>query len=351
MIYLILIAILSIFIPSRVEAEPYIAVREGMKCAQCHVNRTGGGKRTPYGLIYSQTLLPMKTMSPEGQAPLLDGKINDFISVGGNFRVDDLTLFEYTSTTGETVESSNRLNMAEANVYLQMDLIKDFLMFYIDETVAPTSQNREAFGMVTIPDHDAYLKFGRMFLPYGLRLLDDGAFVRNRTGYTFNRQDVGVEVGFTPGRYLFLMNVTNNQLTLLGSIAHRRFRLGASYGQSTEIGDRFVAGGFGGVHIDRMTFLGEVDFIRENEIDRLALLAEVNYLLRTGLNAKIAYEFFDRNRDVENARDGQERVIFGVEPFLTQFLQVGIFYQLNRFIPQNAAQNQDRLLLQLHVFF
>jgi len=100
-----------------------------------------------------------------------------------------------------------------------------------------------------------------------------------------------------------------------------------------------------------MTFLGEIDFIRDADIDRIALLAELNCLLTNGFNSKFTYEFFDRNRDVSNSRDGQERLTFGVEPFLTQFIQVGLFYRINRFIPQNASQNQDQLTLQLHFFF
>jgi len=336
---------------STLSAEPYIAMREGLKCAQCHVNKTGGGKRTPYGLIFSQNFLPMKSVSVEGQPALFDGRLNEFISTGANLRVTGVSLFEYASPAGDQVESSSSIQLTEADVYLQVDLVKDFLTLYLDEIVSPSALNRESFGMVTMEPLGAYVKAGRMLLPYGLRLLDDDAFVRDRTGYSFNRHDVGIEVGITPGPCLAVANVTNSRLTLLGSATYRRFTLGGSYGQSTEQGDDFTVGAFGGTTLRPFTFLGEVDLIREGEIDQIALLAEIDCLVRTGLNAKFTYEFFDRNRDVANSRDGQERFTIGVEPFLTQFLQAGLFYRINRFIPQGLSPNQDSLILQIHTFF
>ncbi len=131
----------------------------------------------------------------------------------------------------------------------------------------------------------------------------------------------------------------------------RRFRAGGSYARSTQRSGQYVVGVFGGTNFGRITVLAEGDFITSDSIDRFAGLAELNVLVVQGFNFKTTYEFFDRNMDVPNDHDGQERITFGVEPFLMQFLQLSIFYRVNRFIPQADVENQDQLTLQLHAFF
>ncbi len=333
-----------------VKAEPYLAIRTGYKCSQCHVNQTGGGKRTEFGVIYAQTRLYTKQITSKKRSTFFDGKLNDLISVGANFRADDVSIFRFENSQAQA-DFSNSTRISEANLYLQMDVIPDALSVYIDQTVAPAASNREFFGLIQGLPLASYLKVGQMLLPYGFRLLDDDAFIRNETGYTYNLSGTGVELGLEPGPLSLIANVTDNRLSLVGSTVYRRVRFGGSYGRNLRRTGDYVLGAFAGVNFGRFTLLGEGDFIHRNNVDRFAGIAELNFLIRQGINFKAAYEFFDRNTDVSNERDGQERITLGVEPFVTQFLQLGIFYRINRFVPQNARLNQDQLTLQFHVFF
>ena len=54
---------------------------------------------------------------------------------------------------------------------------------------------KNAFG------ENTYIKAGKFFLPYGWRLQDDEAFIRETTGFNFNNSDIGVEVGFEPDSF------------------------------------------------------------------------------------------------------------------------------------------------------
>src|SRR5436309_10503892 len=82
-------------VASQARAEPYLMVREGAKCSACHTNQTGGGKRTAFAHIHAHDiehdldLLPV----PPGVKPF-NGEINSYASIGGDLRVQNITVFQ-----------------------------------------------------------------------------------------------------------------------------------------------------------------------------------------------------------------------------------------------------------------
>jgi len=349
-----------------VNAEPYLAVRNGFKCSQCHVNRTGGGKRTDFGFVFSQTALPI--LKPRPGEPGLLGKLRSpmqtgFMSFGGNFRLNSRAKFHDDAG----IANDAGFDVSEGNLYVQAKF-GESLSFYIDENVAPgAASNREAFGLIENLPADGYLKFGRMLLPYGLRLLDDDAFIRQVTGFTYANQDLGIEFGVEPGALSAVVAVSNGsqggtennqnkQISTIVQWVKPHYRAGGSVSVNRGSGsERRVAGAFAAGSRGRFTVLLEIDHIldRDNatgvKVDQIVGFSELDFLIKRGLNLKLTYEIHDPDLDLtENHRD---RFTFGVEAFPIAFTQFSLFYYLPRDIPQNTLEDDDTLLLQAHFFF
>jgi len=351
------------------QAEPYIAVRTGFKCSQCHVNQTGGGKRTEYGFVYSQYKLLMKSALTEYQAFSFDPKLNASVSTGANFRIVQSRSLDYKwnptpaqdSAGLDTVDLRSRDNsdIKEGNLYLQLDLVRNFFTLYLDQTMSPSTASREMWAMVRLPSR-SYFKFGKMLLPYGFRLMDDEAFVRKVTNYTYNNSGVGYEAGLEPGPLSLVVNVTSTQLSSVGSLVFnnfpivRTFRIGGSYGtdiRKTKRSWNNTKGMFAGFSLGMFTVLGEHDLIRADSVNKEADFMEVNFLPMQGLNFKATYEYLWPDKVVPKANSGDRRLVFGVESFITQFLQLGLYYRQNDGPPQIGNNNQDEISGRFHAFF
>lgn len=339
-------------------AEPYIAVRTGLKCSQCHVNGTGGGKRTEYANVYSQYKLLMASPLNDSLPYSFDPKLNKSVSLGANFRVEQIHTTDYTYGAA-TAKSVDDPVIRESNLYVNIELVKNFLSAYVDETVGSSVANREMYGTIT-PTSRSWFKFGNMLLPYGLRLMDDAAFVRDATKYTYSRSGLGYEVGYEPGPFSFVANITGDNASAVGSVVLQRtpivrtLRLGGSYGGGIRKADRGKVqtyGAFGGFALGMFTFLAERDYIQNDTLHSVADYAELDFLPVQGANFKFVAEFLWPDTDIPRTQNGRVRTSVGFEPFLTQFLQVGLYYRKNEWIPQNLKANQDEIFGRLHVFF
>jgi len=344
---------LVLLAPSDLTAEPHLSVRTGLRCSQCHVNRTGGGARNSFGSMYAQTRLPMWRKAYQGRM------LNSFLALGGNLRV---------RATGTPSDSLQRTSLAvtEASLQLEARVVQDVLTFYLDQSVGPGgASTREAFGLIESLPLEGYIKAGKFFLPFGMRLIDDDAFIRQRTGFSYRTSDIGLELGIEPGPLSLFAALTNGtqgagetnsskQFTTSAALIFRHWRVGgsASFNRGST-GRRDVAGGFAGITFGRFTVLGEADWIFDTPdegefLDQFAAYVEGNFLVTPGLNLKTTYGFLDPNVDIgENAR---VRWRFGAEWFPIPFLQVSGFYTLLEDIPQ-ATTDLDRLSLELHAFF
>lgn len=342
------------------EKEPYLAIRTGLKCSACHVNRTGGGMRNDFGSVYGGSNLPLNT----GGFQFQNRALNDWLRVGSNFRLTGT--YTIPNKTPRTALEINR-----GNVYLEAKLLDQKLTLYFDQTLAPgTSASREVFALIDWLPVSGYAKVGKFFLPSGLRLLDDQEFIRSQTGFTMHAPDQGVELGFEPGPFSIVASVTNGssgtvenddgkQVTGSAAWVSRRVRLGASASHKSQSGQSNidVFGGFGGLSVGPFSFLGEVDLIRGAssegpDVDQLAVFGEGDVLLTQGVNAKVTYGYHDRN--VDRADDARTRARFGLEVFPIPYFQLSGFYVLRDDIPETeplSLPQDDQIVVELHLFF
>ena len=366
-------AVASVLAPAVVWAEPYLMMRTGAKCSACHTNQTGGGKRTAFAHIHGKDILHDLDLLPvpPGLKPF-NGELNSYVSIGGDLRVRNTTVFADQPNAAGRVPSnrafrrgvsSNEIDLNEALLYLQVDLLPDLVTFYLDEDVTNGATTREAFGLVRgfLP-WDTYLKAGRLFPTFGLRVQDDQAYVRTNTGFTFKNPDDGIEFGTQPGPFFLATSITNAQSGDKDVLASfnaygvfedipvvRSITAGGSFARINH--KRSVGALYGGSNLWQFTYLGELDFIDDRTStdarrDQYASYAELDWLLLDWLNLRGTFEFLkvagDRN---------QTRYTIGAEPFINRVIQPRIQYRINNAPGSEPDLNTTELIVELHLWF
>jgi len=341
------------------KSEPYLAAQMGLKCAQCHVNPTGGGMRTVFGNTFAQTQLAARRLG--GEEDLWTGQVMKFLSVGGNARAN----YNYTDVPHQ--DSTSDFAVEEARAYLDFGVIPNRLSVYVDQLLAPgNSTNMEANIRYWVTENSVYVKAGRMYLPFGYRFEDDNAFVRQISGINMQAPDEGVELGFEKGSWSTQFAISNGnggapesdtgkQITARTEYVGSVWRAGVSaVSNDTDAGDRFGGGLFGAYRAGPVTLLGEVDYFDDDSIglngqQLMGLLAEADWKLRQGHNLKFTFEWLDPNDDVDEDEQTRTSLLYEWSPI--QFIQLRGGVRLYDGQSQNDLQNRTQAFVQLHGFF
>jgi hypothetical protein len=373
-----------LLLPSLLLAEPHFAYKEGYKCSSCHVNQTGGGKRTAFGLLYTQTDLQPLWAKGTAKAEGFSAQLGPSISMGADFMAVHKTAFAVEGEgtpagTGPTIyaqDGGNSFDLPGGQLYFEVALAPEVVSLYVDEIVTPAgAQSREAFILWKQLPLNGYLKAGRMLLPFGIRVWDDEAFTRQVTGFNFDNQDLGVELGLEPGNASFSLALTNgtqgarddNQakaFSSVGSVYLGNLVVGGSFALNKAQGIRRVAlGPFASAHIGPLTVMGEADWLRDKaaaEQQQLVAYGSLDCWLRQGLNLRLRYDFHDpyyRYRAPGAAKaekleeDERSRIRLGADALITPFVSASAHYHLLKSIPQDLRGNTDSFVLALHAFF
>jgi hypothetical protein len=326
---------LAAIAPGSVHAEPYFAVRQGVTCITCHVNATGGGMRNAFGNTWGQRVLPARFIET-GAAENWTGSLNPYLALGGNLRANA----SYVDVPNEP--STNDFDIQELRLYLLVEPIPQRFSVYVDQRVAPdNTRNLEAWGRYWFSDHRWYVKGGQMFLPFGLRLEDQSAFVRAASGINLTAPDRGVEVGLETTHWSAQLVVSNGagaeggtetdegkQVTLRAEHVQSAWRAGASFSHNdTDVGDRDLTGVFGGLRTGPIAWLAEADYIEDKGVaagrrTQWAGLLEANWGYRPGHNLKLTAEYNEPDEDVDDDEQNRWSVVWEYAP--VQFLQLRV---------------------------
>ena len=361
-------------------AEPYLAVRKGLQCQACHVNPTGGGKRNTYGNQFAQLELPAndwsattwlttardssgidkKTTDEMGAATSSEeprsywsGDFGPYVSIGADFRGG-----LYGTDIPNQPDSVEFIH-DETLVYIELRLVENILTIYIDEQIAPnTAFNRESYGLFRFDNQKYYAKAGKFFLPYGLRLEDDMAFIRRAPGINFFTPEQGVEAGLEINDWSAHFAITEGtgsgtgkRYSMLGNYVKDTWRIGSSFNfNDADQGDKRMANIFAGLHFEPVTWLAEVDYINDGAtgMKMRAGLLEANIDVGKGQNIKITLEYLDPNTAVPEDQQTRNSLVWELTP--VQFTQVRLGFRDLSGITSIDTQNTKEFFVQLHLF-
>ncbi|PUA27889.1 MAG: hypothetical protein B0W54_15330 [Cellvibrio sp. 79] len=341
-------------------AEPYLAIKNNTQCSTCHINPAGGGARTTFGAYYGTHVLPQTA----GSLNLFDaGNLSETLRIGADLRA------QYNQSDRDEGEDTRGFETQSGQLYVVLQPKDSRFSLYIDEQVAPGGAlNRETFILTKLKGNH-FLKVGRIMLPYGIRLEDDSAFIRQASGFNFDTGDNGVELGLQYSKTLFNIAVSNGSSGLanddknlqlltraeyLGSI----WRAGATaLYNDAETGARTQANIFGGFNWQGFVFLAEMDLINDESIEnipgedqqqRVGLL-EINREISKGYNIKLTTEFLDPDTHINENHRTRHSLLLEYTPFANLQLRGGL--RKGDDIPQREAGNYLDAFVQLHFYY
>ncbi len=359
-------------------ALPRFAVRTGSKCQSCHVNPSGGSMRQAYGVQYGREKLPVPEWSKDYSLDDFSNLIGNVLGIGADFR----TL--YFSQKSSTATTSAFWQM-QGDLYLNLHVAKK-VSFYLSKGLY---SGFEAFALLDLLPARGSIKVGKFTPAFGTKLDDHTTFIRTYTGFSpeLARPELtGVEAAVSPGPVTVMGGVYNSADGFGSAVGNSKAFLGRAeamlggdnnihvgFGgdvyyngilpssvlqRMSEVGTVSVSGtpkntiygGFGSISIGELAVFGEADWmtIRSDlpDIKSFVCYLEADYPVVTGVDIKLAYDFFDP--DINLKTGTITRYTAGVEFFPLPGVEVRPLYRF--FNGTNITQKNEVDIL-LHLYF
>ncbi len=331
--------VLFLIIAATLQSLPRLAAEQSLACKTCHINPNGGGARTEFGnhavAFHELTLQKTKKYFEKSyHSPRISKSV--------------LTGFDYRYLVLE----GGRVFRMQTDAYLTFEPYQD-LMYHMRFWEFGVNEN---YMLLYLKQQKYYLKVGRFYPAYGLRIADHKTYVRERIGFGSNVYldgiSVGAEIGgsniavefFNPNQrfvgtfHIFRTGYFKSLSFLAGFSARFSEQLNGSNGAFPH-----TKGIFGGLSYDRFTLLGELDLAGKAN-DSLLLYAGLTTRVEYGLYLIAEYNFFDNNRDLPGGIS--EFLRFSLEFYPIPFVQFRPSYT---YYTNGPLDGEDDFFLQFHV--
>lgn len=340
---------------------PRFASRTGAKCQSCHVNPSGGAMRQAFGVQYGREQLPVPAWSKDFEVEDFSNLLTNFLGVGADFR----TLYFYQKRDST---SANAFWQMQGDIYLNFKVAKKVNMF-INKGLR---SGFEVFGLLNILPASGHIKIGKFVPAFGTKFDDHTAYIRTYTGFSpeFGRPELtGAEVGVAPGPVTVIGGIynarddfgsgTGSEKAFLGR-AEGMFKLGeeTTFGIGANLFSRKTAfgytttifGGLGSFSHGNFTVFGEADLIKNNQqvdVSGVVAYVEADYMVTPGLDLKLAYDFYDPDKDLKSG--SKSRFSFGFEFFPISGVEVRPVYRLVKDEPVDIKNDEVHLLIHFYL--
>jgi len=331
-----------------------------LHCNSCHVNPTGGGLRNRFARYYARNKgttfsLPfMEAIEDKRQ------KIERYIEVGGDLR--------YASIEPE---HGDKIKFYMHREYYIAVHPLPHTTFYYQNGRYPEGfdRRRETFLLIRDLPFQSHGKIGRFIPPFGLRVPDHTAFVRDRLNLGHFDWVEGIEVGTNPlipfldaavfnhmGNETFGRNPKGFSINLGAKALYMDYRmtfgLGGQYMRvDSDDRDTRIMGFHGMFGLWRLSWNFEWDQreIKERtpdiRIETRAAYSLLNIELYRGMDIFFQYDFLDP--DLEIRDDHRHRYTFGVSLHPVEMLELELRWRINKEKPD--AEN-DEIMFQIHLW-
>ena len=359
-IYIINRPLLFIFLCSSfLWAIPRYAMESGSSCILCHIDPSGGGLRSDYGIAYGLDDLAQKT--PE-KVSGYSGIILKHIQIGGDARIQSISKSE-----GDVPKDLAVFPM-QANIQLKTEVGKVTVLAQL-----ATLQSDLGFQF-RINEFNGYLKVGLGKPSIGLKLPDHTVFTRggniklvsgsHREGMPFRstlknvplleigqyKGDTHYSLGLAKGYFFDKSELFYFRLEHFISKRSWNQMIGISYlKELSEAAGLQMFNVNGGISHGNISWMGEVTVADNLVLGRsIASYSELTWRIKRGWNMSGRIDFFDES--IKHTEDAIRRTTFGLN--YVPFPFVDIKFQIrSSYLSESKSSKGIEILSQLHFWF